>query len=82
MADIVDGEKTAINGFRPVNNYSNFELHITNSTAAPLSLTTLNTNYPSTTRPIGFMVICSVINLAYIKTGATTWISVPTTTVT
>lgn len=81
LAEDVQGEKTSINNFKPANNYNNFALHALNNAAAPLSASALNTAYPATTYPIGFMAICPTITLGYIKTGADTWVSVPVTVV-
>jgi len=57
---------------------------LTNSTTSALSLSTLNSTYPSSTYAVGTKVFCGSITgggLVYIKTGASTWISQPITTV-
>jgi len=81
LAEDVQGEKTSINNFKPANNYNNFTLHVVNAATEPLSASALNTAYPNASNPIGLMVICSVITLAYIKTGTATWVSIPLTAV-
>lgn len=81
LAEDVQGEKTSINSFKPANNYNNFDLHVLNAAAAPLSASGLNTAYPNASTPVGIMVICPTITLGYIKTGAATWVSVPVTVV-
>jgi len=77
LAEDVQGEKTSINGFKPVNNYNNFLLHAINTTAVAISVVDLNIAYPAASTPIGFSAICPNIGLVYIKTAAATWIALP-----
>jgi hypothetical protein len=55
------------------------------STTSPLTLSFLNTTFPSATTLNGFQVFCPSITgggLVYTKTGASTWVSQPITVVT
>ena len=57
----------------------------TNNTTSPLTLSTLNASYPNSTTIYDFKVFCPNIaggGLVYIKTGVSTWVSQPITTVT
>jgi hypothetical protein len=58
---------------------------LTNSTTSALSLSTLNSTYPSSTYVVGTKVFCGSITgggLVYIKTGESTWVSQLITNVT
>jgi len=55
-----------------------------NPTTSALSAATLNATYNDFTYPLGFKAICANIlggGLMYIKTGTSTWVSIPVTTV-
>ena len=65
---------------------NDIKLSIVNSTVTPLSAAQLNAAYPVTTYEYysyqnGYMVICPAISLIYVKTGVSTWMSLPLTTV-
>lgn len=55
------------------------DISTTNETLTPLSLSDLNTQYP--TQGYGFEVICSEINIIYKKDSLTTWKQFSTTDV-
>jgi hypothetical protein len=55
-----------------------------NTTTTALSAATLNTNYPDGANPNGLKIYCPNISgggLVYIKTGTSTWVSIPITNV-
>jgi hypothetical protein len=57
---------------------------LTNSTTSSLSLSALNSTYPSSAHVVGTKVFCGSITgggLVYIKTGTSTWVSQPITAV-
>jgi hypothetical protein len=57
---------------------------LTNSTTSSLSLSTLNSTYPSSAYVVGTKVFCGSITgggLVYIKTGTSTWVSQPITAI-
>lgn len=55
------------------------DIATTNATGTPLSLSDLNTNYP--TQGTGFKVICHAIGITYMKSSLTTWEEIRTLTV-
>jgi hypothetical protein len=84
-AEFVAGTKTTFNNFYlPNTSPYNIQEMIVNTTASALSLSLLNSTYAAASYPIGLKVSCPNISgggLMYIKTGATTWVSVPITVV-
>lgn len=84
-AEFVAGTKTTFNNFYlPNTSPYNIQEMIVNTTASALSLSLLNSTYAAASYPIGLKVSCPNISgggLMYIKTGSTTWVSVPITTV-
>jgi len=84
-AEFIPGTKTLFNNFSlPNTSPYNIQEMTVNTTATALSESLLNFYYPAASYPIGLKVSCPNISgggLMYIKTGSTTWVSVPITTV-
>jgi hypothetical protein len=88
IAEVIVGAFPSFNG-TPLNASTGFSINesIVNTTTSALSLSTLNSTYPTSgiiNYPIGFKVYCASISgggLVYIKTANNTWVSTPITTV-
>lgn len=84
IAENIVSSPLRYNGFFPATSGNNIITVQSNNTTTPLSLATLNSSYPTTSFPVGTMVICTSITgggLMYIRTSIATWISSPITAV-
>jgi len=76
VAEVIDGAKLSINGFRDPFIGNSFTLDVVNNTLVDLSESDLNTAYSNTYTPVGCNVICPSIYRMYKKTGAATWVTI------